>query len=97
HVAKGEITGGVQRWWPLAGLAAPVVLAGFVNPPGDWFEPTVAAPVLVYVLWTVRSVSQLFRRDPAGPVRTVSGLLAGIALVDLASLAPPLLPWGVVF
>jgi 4-hydroxybenzoate polyprenyltransferase len=97
YVAKGETLGGLRRWWPLGGLVLPLVLAGFVNPPADWVNAVVAAPATMLVLWMISSLSHLFRKGSGGPRRTVSGLLAGICLVDLLAVAPSPFPWGVAF
>jgi hypothetical protein len=96
YVAKGESTGGLKRWWPLAGLAVPLVLALFANPPSAWVEPIVAAPAVMLIIWCARALTRLFRPDE-GPRRTVSDLLAGIVLVDLLAVAAAPLPWGMVF
>ena len=47
---------------------------------------------LLFAIWTVRSLSNSFWGGNASLGRTVSGLLAGICLVDLLALAgtPPL-------
>jgi 4-hydroxybenzoate polyprenyltransferase len=96
YIARGESRGGLTRWWPLTGLALPLVLAGFMNAPADWLRAGVAAPALIFALWTLRSLSHLARQDPDGARQTVSGLLAGIVLVDLVALMPAPFPWGVV-
>lgn len=97
YVARGEATGGVKRWWPLLGLLAPLALAGFMNPPYAWTRPRVLVPALLLAIWTLRSISELFRPEGGGPRATVSGLLAGIVLVDMLATAPAPWPWGALF
>jgi 4-hydroxybenzoate polyprenyltransferase len=97
YVAKGESSGGLRPWWPLLLLALPLVLAGFMNSPSHWRQPMVAAPMAIFVLWTIRSLNALWRGDSEGARRTVSGLLAGIVLVDLVAIMPSPFPLGVTF
>jgi hypothetical protein len=68
-----------------------------MNPPDQWRQSVVAAPVAILALWTVRSLSSLRRGDSEGARRTVSGLLAGIVLVDLLAIMPPPFPLGATF
>lgn len=97
YVARGESTSGVLRWWYVPFLALPLVLAGFVNPPQHWLTAAVAGPVAIFTLWTVRAMSHLWRDPGSGGRQTVSGLLAGIVLVDLVAVMPSPFPWGIVF
>ena len=96
-VARTESMRGPLRFWPWLCLLVPVALAGFTNPPKAWMTAGVAVPVALLAIWTLRSLSQMFRGDPEGPRRTVSGLLAGIVLVDLVALMPEPSPWGIAF
>lgn len=96
-IARTEGTGVLERWWPLGGLLLPLALAALSNPPSVWGRAEVAAPVLVWAVWTVRSLLLLRRPGPEGARGAVSGLLAGIVLVDLVAVLPGALPWGAVF
>jgi hypothetical protein len=89
---------GPVQYWPLLMLAAPILLALLMNTG----EARKAAMLLSFllVLWTARSVRSLF--PSAGEVnvgRIVSGLFAGIVLVDWLAVGPQLPHWlsGVVF
>ena len=98
YVARRESFRGSVSFWPLLPLAAPVGLAMLMNTG----EARGAALLLstVLALWIARSARTLFL--PAGTInlgRTVSGLLAGIVLVDWLAVGPqlPHLLSGLVF
>ncbi len=97
YVARGESRGGGFPLWPIPGLAVPLLLAVLVNPPSIWFFPAVLLPLALLVVWLVRCLRPLVRPGPEGPRRAVSGLLAGIVLVDLVATIPFGWPWGWVF
>ena len=98
YVARYEAGLGLVGRWPILLMAAPVILAGFVNPPHTWGRAGVLMPVLLYVLWTGRSLAQLVRGQGAAEIRaTVSGLLAGLVWVDVVAVLPDAWPWGGVF
>ena len=85
YVAKSESTRGPIRYWPCLLLAAPVLLAYLVNqgsykPIGLLFSATL-------VIWVLRNLSFTFWSADKNIPRTVSGLLAGIVLVDLLAVA----------
>lgn len=81
YIAKHESLPGLLRFWPCIFLAAPVVLALIVNRG----ESRLAGAVFSIVLggWAIWCLRHTFggRKPQIG--RTVSGLLAGIVLVDL--------------
>jgi len=80
YVAKHESIPGVLRYWPCILLAAPIVLATIVN--GGDHRFVGAGFAIVMGGWAIRCVTHTFggRKPQIG--RTVSGLLAGIVLVD---------------
>ncbi|MBX3746832.1 MAG: UbiA family prenyltransferase [Verrucomicrobiae bacterium] len=96
-IARTEGKGGLERWWPLGGLLLPLALAALTNPPSVWGRAEVAAPVAIWAVWTARSLLLLRRPTPDGARGAVSGLLAGIVLVDMMAVLPGALPWGAVF
>lgn len=86
YVARRESIAGPLAVWPLVALAVPVVLATFVNNieyrlRGLWLSATL-------VVWAVLCLRHTFTQVQRNLGRTVSGLLAGICLVDLLA-APP--------
>lgn len=86
YVARRESIAGPLAIWPLLALAVPVVLATFVNNAeyrlrGLWLSATL-------VVWAVLCLRHTFTQVQRNLGRTVSGLLAGICLVDLLA-APP--------
>ena len=98
YVARRESVGGVLAYGPLVLMAAPLLLAGFVNPPNYWGTASVLMPVLLFGIWTFRCLTPLWRRDLAQGARVaVPGLLAGIVWVDVVAVMPPAWPFGVAF
>lgn len=84
YAARLESTPGVLRYWPFVFLAGPVALAFIVNL-GE-FRTTgffLSAIVLSWIGWCLRNL--LWTAHPHIG-RAVSGLLAGIVLVDLLAL-----------
>lgn len=89
YLARRESTPGLIRYWPLLLLAAPLVLALIVND-GYFREKALLASAIVG-LWALRCLRPTFWQSPPDIGKTVSGLLAGICLVDLLAVAdqPP--------
>ena len=77
-----------MAYWPLAFLAIPGILAGLVH--GDDPGLGVILTGLLALTWTVWSLSHTVGRAQPHFGRTVSGLLAGICLVDQLAVAPDL-------
>lgn len=86
HIAQHEGTRGRVPRWPLALLAVPVVLAMLMNA-GDARKAAMLLS-LVLVLWVARCVRTVFAGGENNVVRIVSGLAAGIALVDWLAVGP---------
>lgn len=84
YVAKSESTRGGLRYWPCLLLAIPVGLAYIVNQ-GDYKRKSMIISLIV-VFWILRSLRSTFWSADKNIPRTVSGLLAGIILVDLLAL-----------
>jgi 4-hydroxybenzoate polyprenyltransferase len=91
YVAKSESTRGPLRYWPCWLLAAPLLLAWLVNQ-GNYKRKSMVLSLLLLV-WIFRNLRFSFWSAEKNIGRTVSGLLAGIVLVDLLALAggPPLI------
>ncbi len=94
YVARRESTGVRVQIWPLALLAGPLVLAGLIND-GRYLQPALTVGAML-VLWTARSLRTLFGPE-RNVARSVSGLLAGIVLVDLLAVADVPREHGAVF
>ncbi len=94
-IARAESAPGVLRFWPCVLLAAPLVLAWVVNEP-PWLQKS-AAVALVLLVWVGRSLAFTFGSRPRQVGRTVSGLLAGIVLVDLLAVAGEPMPLALAF
>ena len=87
YVARRESTTGRLQRWPLGALLLPLFFAALYNTgEGFWRAAVVAAVVLAWAAWCLRHTLV-----PAGRNLglTVSGLLAGICLVDWLSVMPP--------
>jgi len=86
YVAQREDSRKPVPWWPLVLLAAPVFLAM----PMDAGENRIAAIWLSLVLglWIARCVRPMFQASGVNVGRIVSGLVAGIVIVDWLAAAP---------
>ena len=84
YIAQFESVRGALRYWPLIFLAAPVVLAHFVDAGEYRFRGTVLS--LLLAAWVVWCLRHMFWRGQRNLGHTVSGLLAGIVLVDWLAL-----------
>ena len=85
YVAKSESTRGPLRYWPCVLLSAPILLAYLVNQ-GEYKISSLLLSWLV-LFWILGNLRYTFWAADRNIPRTVSGLLAGIVLVDLLALA----------
>jgi len=79
YTAKQEHLDKVSSWWPLAFLAAPILF-------GLYFAPssyTVWASIIVTTVWISYCLRWIIRRNAGDVPKAVTGLIAGIALVDM--------------
>ena len=83
------------HYWPVTLLAAPVILALLMN--GGSYRGDAMLLSLVLGLWTLRSIRHTFWGLERSQAKTVSGLQAGIVLVDLLAVADSPRPLGAVF
>jgi hypothetical protein len=72
---------GTIRYWPCIFLAAPLVLGAVVNR-GDWKAQGMTLSIILMV-WSLQALRFAYWAPEKNLARTVSGLLAGIVLVDL--------------
>lgn len=82
-LARVESTGHAFGWWPVALLSAPLILAFIVNDGAMRLRGVVL--ILLLAAWILRCVSLVLRTQSPNIGRAVSGLLAGIVLVDWVS------------
>ena len=86
YVAKRESFRGPVPHGPLLLLAAPIVLALMMNT-GEWRAPAIYASLIV-TIWLGWCVRPVFLAGKINVGRMVTGLLAGIVLVDWLAVAP---------
>jgi len=85
YLARRESTKGAISYWPCWLLAVPILLALIAN--GHGYEIAAILLSIVFGLWTVRCLGHTLLTTTPNPGRAVSGLLAGIVLVDLLAVA----------
>src|SRR5204863_9599590 len=71
---------GPVRFWPVIMLVSPIVLAWFMN--AGFYRGNALILSVVVTLWSIKSIRYTFDPQARDIGRTVSGLLAGIVLVD---------------
>jgi hypothetical protein len=86
YVARRESFRGPVPFWPLLFLAVPIGLALLMNP--DHWRKSAIWLSAVLAVWIIRCVRMVFFRGEINVVHIVSGLLAGIVLVDWLAVAP---------
>ena len=94
-VAKSESNRGPVRYWPCLLLMAPLFLAWLVNA-GDFRKQSLLLSVILF-LWILRCLHHTFMATDKNIGRTVSGLLAGIVLVDMLACTGAGVGWMMVF
>jgi hypothetical protein len=95
YIARRESTGGGLNYWPLVFLFAPLLLAFIVND-GQFVQPGLLISAIAG-LWMLRCLRHTLWSDSVNIGRTVSGLLAGIVLVDLLAVVDAPKELSVVF
>lgn len=84
HVAREEETNRLRRFAPLGLLLLPVVFGLYPAP-----NPFQIAAVVVYLVWLGHSVFYALRPKHRSLRKAVSGLLAGVCLVDFIAAGIP--------
>lgn len=84
-LARKESTRNEPAIWPCLLLATPILLALLMN--ADRFRQNALLLSAVLALWSARSLRFAFRTTERNIGRSISGLLAGIVLVDLLAAA----------
>jgi 4-hydroxybenzoate polyprenyltransferase len=94
-LARRESARGPLQYWPLPLLFVPILIALIMNAGG--YRQTAALLSAIVALWVVRSLGPMLWDAERRVGRTVSGLLAGIVLVDLLAVADAPLDPGAIF
>jgi hypothetical protein len=95
YVARRESVAGPLRYWPILLVAIPIPVALILNR-GYQVESALLLSA-IFLVWTVKSLRYTLWTEEANIGRTVSGLLAGIVLVDLLAAANAPREFGAVF
>ncbi len=82
YLARSESGTGIVRRWPLLLLLAPLPANALVNSHRDPIAWAASGVLCAWLLWSLRGT---FGWSPQNIGKTVSGLLAGIVLVDWAA------------
>ena len=85
YVAKRESAGGVIAWWPCLFLYFPILMAGFMHQSNHWL--TLCLPATAFLLWSLWCLRHIFWGSKSHIGRAVSGLLAGMPMVDMLFLS----------
>lgn len=91
YAARQEAYDRLDRVWPLAILAVPLLVSLGFAAIAD--SALCLALVAAYAAWGARSLKFLFRRQRGDVPRAVVGLIAGISLYDAALVAAAGAPW----
>jgi 4-hydroxybenzoate polyprenyltransferase len=96
YLARTESTQGALSYWPCYLIAAPILLAFFVN--GTGYQVRAFWLTLLAGMWMARCLSFALWTGEPNVGRAVAGLLAGIVLIDLLAVAGGESIWiGLVF
>lgn len=82
YLARSESGQGMIRRWPLLLLIAPLIANVLLNQNRDTISWIASAILLAWMVWSLRGI---FRRTAPNVGSSISGLLAGIVLVDWAA------------
>lgn len=91
YIAKTESLPGVGRYWPLATVIAPAVVAVILEPT----DVLVWSLAVAHVLWVLHSASFAYRSSNRQVGGAIARLIAGISMLDALVLATHEAWWGV--
>lgn len=91
YIAKTESLPGVGRYWPLATVIAPAVVAVILEP----VDVLVWSLAVAHVLWVVHSASFAYRTSNRQVGGAIARLIAGISMLDALVLATHEAWWAV--
>jgi heme O synthase-like polyprenyltransferase len=95
YVARSESNRGPIRYWPFLLLIGPLLLAFLVND-GEFRKESLLLSVIL-LFWIFRCLYHITLAPTKNVGRTVSGLLAGIVLVDLLACNGCAAGWALLF
>ena len=82
-VAKQENTGQLSTLWPLGFLLVPIVFGIYLG----WSDLQVLIPLTLFAAWVSYCVYLIRRSGPGDIPKAVTGMIAGISLVDAIFIA----------
>lgn len=82
-VAKQENTGQLSTLWPLGFLLVPIAFGLYLG----WSDMQVLLPVALLAMWVAWCVYLIRRRNSGDIPKAVTGMIAGISLVDAIFIA----------
>ncbi len=95
HLARRESTRSPFQYWPCVSLAAPMLLAWIVS--NAEYRTTGLWLALALAVWIASCLGHLLERAEPDIAQAVSGLLAGIVLVDLLAVGAADIQFSAVF
>ena len=95
YLARRESTGVTLQYWPCLFLAAPLALALIINT-REYRLPALIVSALL-VVWIAQCLRFTFWSRQRNIGRSVSGLLAGVVLVDWLAVGPGVMSLSAVF
>ncbi len=90
YIAKTESLPGVGRYWPLATVIAPAVVAVIMEP----VDVLVWSLAVAHVVWVLHSVAFAYRSSNRQVGGAIARLIAGISMLDALVLATHQAWWG---
>lgn len=95
YVARRESMPGPLRHWPIFLVAMPILVALIINRGYRVESPCLVSAI--FLAWTVKSLRYSLWSEEPNIGKTVSGLLAGIVLVDMLAAANGPREFGAIF
>lgn len=93
YAAKSENLKQLEYAWPLSLLVTPILYGGYLA----FNQLVVLIPLIILIIWILRNLKKLTRRNPGDIPSAIVGLIAGVSLVDAIILAGHNAFWPMLF